>query len=94
MEEKKTVVVTRGFVGLAQGFHFDYGTRSDFAPLGYQQDAFQTILSLIDKGYDVQFKNCTLSSIYQDIQALQRYSVSEVEDKLVALKLSLGLEQN
>lgn len=89
----KTVVVTRGFVGLAQGFYFDYGDHSDFALLGEQHSAFKTILSLIDKGYDVQLKNCTLSGIYQDIQAIQQNSVHEIEEKIEVLKLSLGTDQ-
>lgn len=92
MKGKKTVVITRGFVGLAQGFYFDYGDRSDFAPLGGQHNAFKTILSLIDKGCDVQLKNCTLSGIYQDIQAVQQHSIHEMEEKIEALKLSLGTD--
>lgn len=77
-EKKPTVRVTRKFQGGIIGFHFDYGDRNYLIPLGNQQDAFIEILSLIDKDYDVQLKDCTLSGIYEDIQAVRQYTISQI----------------
>lgn len=96
-KKKPIVVITRGVtrdtLGLTTGYHFDYGDRDYVLPLGMQHNAFKKILSLIDKGYDVQLKDCTLSGIYQDIQMLQQNAVSEIEREIAILRVAMGEEQ-
>lgn len=81
-----TVTVTSGSMCGMIGYHFDFGDHVEFISLMEQRKAFTRILELMDSGKDVQLHNCTLTSLYREIQACQQYIVDEAANLLAKLK--------
>lgn len=81
-----TVDVTFGSMCGKMGYHFDFGDRVEFISLLDQRKAFVRILELLDTNKNVQLYNCTLVSLYEEIQACQQNLVDEAGKILAKLK--------
>lgn len=81
-----TVIVTCGSMCGMMGYHFDFADHVEYVSLLDQRKAFEKILELMDSGKDVQLYNCTLTSLYREIQACQQNIIDEATNLLAKLE--------
>ena len=81
-----TVDITAGSMCGRLGHHFDFGDHVEFISLMDQRKAFARILALLDANKNVQLHKCTLTAIYEDIQACQQNIIDEATSLLAKIK--------